>query len=139
MSVSWALIFAVLMCTENVVTHKPYCNCLHACSLVGHVSTVSRSKYHKDECLSSPCACAVRLETNSDWQMGRGHPVNSCTGQGDIKCLSVALIKEGSSPTCAGSREIFIMQYCNFKNVFIMIFYQYIFSLLHNNSNIQIL
>lgn len=39
----------------------------------------------------------------------------------------MALIKEGSSPTCAGSRDIFIMQYCSFKNVFIIIFDQYIF------------
>ena len=116
---------------ENGVTHKPYCNFLHACSLVGHVSTVSRSKYHKDECLSSPCACAVRLETNSDWQMGRGHPVNSRTGQGDIKMsLNGQLIKEGSSPTCAGSNDIFMMQFCSLK-MYLSSFLTNIYFLVH--------
>lgn len=53
------------------------------CTMVCHVSKASLFKYHKDKCLSFPCA--VRWETNSDWQMGRGHPVNSHSGQGDIK------------------------------------------------------
>lgn len=62
--------------------------------------------YHKDKRLSSPCA--VRVETNSDWQMGRGHAVNSHTGQDDIKMsFTGQLTKEGSPHACTGSRVTF--------------------------------
>lgn len=94
---------------EYGIMHKLYFNLslsLHTCTMVWYVSTASPSKYHKDKCLSSPCA--VRMETNSDWQMDRGHPVNSHTGQGDIKMsLTGQLIKEGSCSTCTGSRGTF--------------------------------
>lgn len=64
--------------------------------MVWRISTASLSKCHKDECLSSPCA--VRVETNSDWQMGRGHPVNIHTGQGDIKMSFTGQLIKGGSP-----------------------------------------
>lgn len=67
-----------------------------------HVSVASLFTYYKHKCLSFPRA--ARWEANSDWQMGRGHPVNSQAGQGDIKTsFTGQLIIDRSShlwPSC---------------------------------------
>lgn len=63
--------------------------------MVHHVSIALLLKHHKDKCLSFPCA--VRFETNSNWQMGRGHPVNSHSGQGDIKTSFTGQLITGRS------------------------------------------
>lgn len=106
-------------------------------------------KYHKDKCLSFPCA--VKVEINSDWQMGGGHPVNRNSGHGDITAsFSGQLITENSDIQHGATFTCSISPYCDHLVFFNVIFYliskqsecstlciNASYRLLHKTNNIQ--